>query len=241
MFQDIFPRFTRLHLTQKTDRPVAVTGLADRLETFYKKVCCHGIFPFFLGESLLWQRSGDEWMESLIDFEQETSSWSINGTNVPSWSWMAYKGEISYTTICTDGLTWNPILKLRYLDSRCTLLSPLVYFSPQCHIRLESSTECEIRDENENVCGWIRFDCENVRHIKSLRCISIAQGTACSREYTSTSPDTDLLAETFQYVLIVRRASRKVKDTQVHRRLGVGIVLGRCVLPVNKKHLVLVV
>jgi hypothetical protein len=158
MFRDLFVRYSRLELTERSDRPVAISGLEYRLEDLHRTRSLYGIVRRYLGESLLWQRSQDKWMEPLFDFRDKVSFWCIKGQRVPSWSWMAYTGEIGYISIPTDGLRWKTDTKFwvtgkKDLGSgsqmkgpyRFVLMAPLGRISSGC--RLEPvGRDCLIRD-----------------------------------------------------------------------------------------------
>ncbi|KAI9779871.1 MAG: hypothetical protein M1839_007184 [Geoglossum umbratile] len=245
IFQRIFANYTRLHLTVKTDRPVAIAGLEHRLETFYRTRSVYGIVQSFFLESLLWQRSRDRWMEPMFDFKKRVSSWSVGGYRVPSWSWMAYTGEIRYGSICTDGLSWKPDVRFNLIEyqrgdegdgllgksiyhapvSLCTLAAPLVRIRSGCLIQLCGDTDCEIRDVND-VVGWIRYDCMDDGNVKCMECISLAKGTTGWGEYACVSWDDKLLSGPFDYVLLLGPV-----ETEGYRRIGVGVILRRYLSP----------
>ena len=86
MLGDIFAHYSSLGITNLQDRPVAIQGLELRLARFYRTNSAYGILEYFLHRSLLWQRSGNTRMRPI----------SFKGKEVPSWSWMAYSGEIRY-------------------------------------------------------------------------------------------------------------------------------------------------
>lgn len=100
LFQELFERYSKLALTVDTDRPVAIRGLENRLMRVLKTKGKFGIFELHLRRSLLWERVRPSLQR--IDFskkkEQET---------VPSWSWMAYNGEIRYMGAPFEGMEWR--------------------------------------------------------------------------------------------------------------------------------------
>ncbi|KAH8896503.1 HET-domain-containing protein, partial [Thozetella sp. PMI_491] len=106
VFKDVFTRYSTLCLTQKTDRPVAMGGLEFRLATYFKTQSAFGIVKDFLGASLLWQRSGNEWMEPIFGFGPTDKPTSGKMVKPPSWSWMAYTGGIRYGTLGDEYLSW---------------------------------------------------------------------------------------------------------------------------------------
>lgn len=236
MIQSVFARYSRLDLTEKTDRPVAIAALESRLMSFYHTSSIYGIFRCFRGESLLWQRSSDDkWMEPLIDFKDKVSSWSIERKRVPSWSWMAYGGEIRFGSVCTDGLSWKADFEFYYASSRYILAAPLARISSGCRIALYDDTNCEIRDADEDMVGWIRYDCECEDSIERIGCISLAEGTAGWKEYACVSRDAELLPGSFNYVLLVISAGRRQGEVEAYRRLGVAVIQSTYLWPRGDK------
>lgn len=86
-FQSLFADYSDLDLTYKTDRPVAIDSLAWALAKAFNTNVRYGIFQHLPQRSLLWQRSQDIPLER-ISFAA--------GQALPSWSWMAYHGQIEY-------------------------------------------------------------------------------------------------------------------------------------------------
>lgn len=95
-FQDLYQQYSRLQFSRDEDRPFAIAGLEKRLQKAFGTKGGYGIFDDGSGgglfhRSLLWQRGEDEVSMVPILFPVERN------VNVPSWSWMAYKGGIGYT------------------------------------------------------------------------------------------------------------------------------------------------
>ncbi|KAK4235827.1 heterokaryon incompatibility protein-domain-containing protein [Achaetomium macrosporum] len=97
LFQQLFALYSRLALTEPTDRPLAIAGLESRLARTLKTSAVHGIFVRYLHRSLLWCRAGKRPLQR-IQFPP--------GRGVPTWSWMAYKGEIDYMQLPFSGMEW---------------------------------------------------------------------------------------------------------------------------------------
>ena len=93
--------YSKRHLTEKTDRCVAISGLEARIARARGCQSRYGIFGEFLHRNLLWQRSGREKMQR-IGYEPGI---------VPSWSWMAYYGGIQFMDIPFGEVDWNDKLQ----------------------------------------------------------------------------------------------------------------------------------
>jgi hypothetical protein len=100
-YQDLYKLYSRLQFSRDEDRPIAIAGLEKRLRQAFGTKGGFGIFDDgdkdergLFHRSILW-RHGDE-----PEFENslEPIDFSKRNLHVPSWSWMAYKGGIDYTT-----------------------------------------------------------------------------------------------------------------------------------------------
>jgi hypothetical protein len=93
-FQGLFKQYSRLRLTNEKDRPIAIAGLESRLRKAFECEGAYGIFDDWkwpgdglFHRSMLWRRGEEAGDEPLRLTE---------GSQVPSWSWMAYGGGIDY-------------------------------------------------------------------------------------------------------------------------------------------------
>ncbi|GAB1316952.1 hypothetical protein MFIFM68171_07162 [Madurella fahalii] len=105
LFQYLFTTYTGLGITEITDRPIAIAGLEERLaEVLDRSNVVHGVFEKFLHRSLLWRRHSGIPKMLRIRFR--------NGCRVPSWSWMAYDGEIENMPVPFSAVEWSRTIKL---------------------------------------------------------------------------------------------------------------------------------
>lgn len=105
----MYRMYSRLELTEPTDRPTAIAGLERRLAGAIGTSAHFGVFAHseLLHQSLLWRRSGDKLLEP-IKFK--------TGSIVPSWSWTAYQGAIDYLHVGVAGkktIRWNTGITIR--------------------------------------------------------------------------------------------------------------------------------
>jgi len=106
LYQDLYERFSALQITFPGDRPVAIKGLETRLIRTFGTTGGFGIFNIYLHRCLLWQRS-DKPLKRITSF---------HGPVVPSWSWMAYMGVISYLKAPYGSVDWEPDVISPYVD-----------------------------------------------------------------------------------------------------------------------------
>ncbi|KAI0469250.1 hypothetical protein F4859DRAFT_487482 [Xylaria cf. heliscus] len=103
--QSLYQAYSARKLTKQTDRPVAISGLQRRIgDTFQSKVA-HGIIYKYFQRSILW-RAREAYGMSRIIF--------ASNSVMPSWSWMAYTGEITYMKIPFGKVDWTNDLQNPY-------------------------------------------------------------------------------------------------------------------------------
>lgn len=106
-YQGLYRDYSQLGLSQAYDRPAAIEGLQQRL---LRTMAVKGGFGILyedkiqgtLPRSLLWHRGGATPSLSRIKFPESRVS-------VPSWSWMAYTGEIDYLSLDFGKIEWENI------------------------------------------------------------------------------------------------------------------------------------
>ncbi|KAH8704602.1 heterokaryon incompatibility protein-domain-containing protein [Phaeosphaeriaceae sp. PMI808] len=220
-FKYTFTKYTKLSLTEKEDRQVAIAGLEARLERFYGTISAYGILKKFFHESLFWHRAGDNglvWIEKLKD------------RSVPSWSWMAYIGEIGYIDLpisisdpCKDPQTNVRFTYGEFHPGKCALQARLAQVSWSSHINRNGCKNCEMLDSTKNLVGFTFCDEEHGKDgevteydIKGISCISIAKGAA---------PFEELGGGDVHFVILVSPVEETGQNNQrAHRRLGVAFI-----------------
>ena len=92
LYQDLYERYTTLGLSYPTDRPRAIAGLEKRLMDALRSAGGYGIFQSNFHRNLLWHRQRSKTTLKRIEFEPYQDK-------IPSWSWMAFEGEIRYMNV----------------------------------------------------------------------------------------------------------------------------------------------
>lgn len=111
LFQDLYSKYSHLELSHDTDRPVAIAGIEKNLVSSFKVQGGYGVLDDagsgLLWRSLLWQRAHDapNGLKRINFQSAEGDTTAI--MSIPSWSWMAYKGEIDYLDLPFDGVDWE--------------------------------------------------------------------------------------------------------------------------------------
>ncbi|KAF5560460.1 CAMK CAMK1 kinase [Fusarium napiforme] len=102
-YESLYRQYSNLDFTKIHDRPIAIAGLEQRLVNAFKTEGGYGVFNgAFFGRSLLWTRDTQRSDGlQLIDFPRDQKF------RVPTWSWTAYKGPITYFDIPFDHVRWT--------------------------------------------------------------------------------------------------------------------------------------
>ena len=106
LFVRLFEQYSRRDLTYPTDRPVAVLGLEKRFGQVFKTNWRYGILEKYIHRCLLWHRALHTRMKRIPTKPPHSK--------VPSWSWMAYTGEIAYMNIALEKVEWSETIQYPY-------------------------------------------------------------------------------------------------------------------------------
>ncbi|KAI5464982.1 heterokaryon incompatibility protein-domain-containing protein [Mariannaea sp. PMI_226] len=99
LYESLYRQYSSLEFTKASDRPIAIAGLEQRLIRAFGEHGGFGIFDRYFGRSLLWHRDGDAPMKA-IEFATQQY-------RVPTWSWMAYQGRITFMDVKFDTVQWE--------------------------------------------------------------------------------------------------------------------------------------
>jgi hypothetical protein len=122
LFQSLFADYSKLGLTEPTDRSVAIESLAVAMAEAVEIEVYYGIFRgrFFhrglsLNRSLLWQPAENAPLTQIA---------YPAGKEPPSWSWMAYHGPIQYLQIEFGYVEWDGSVRLVKVKTSDAATSP---------------------------------------------------------------------------------------------------------------------
>jgi len=107
LYESLYKTYSALDFTRAYDRPVGIAGLEQRLVRAFNIHGGYGVFdgPFF-GRSVLWKRdetvAGNREMRPIVFPPRDRRSFYV-----PTWSWMAYEGVISFMELPFDGVEWQ--------------------------------------------------------------------------------------------------------------------------------------
>ncbi|KAF4451825.1 serine threonine kinase [Fusarium albosuccineum] len=206
LFQNLFTMYSGLNFSHISDRSIAISGLERRLVTAFKSSGGYGIFDLYLERSLLWKRLEGSSL-TRINYPSDRS--------VPSWSWMAYNGRISYLDAPFDEINWtkdyeSPFKRTDGRDDKkyweASGANPIPVLKSNAARKLNPG-----KDQSD-ITDRITFDLTPGDPISTLRCIVIG------KEKTKASGNNGL-----HYVLIIGPSPSKQPGHCI--RVGVAVVL----------------
>jgi hypothetical protein len=210
LFQSLFVDYSDLHLTYATDRPVAIESLAKALAKALQTKVHYGIFECYLHRSLLWQ--------PVQNTLAQISYPAIKAP--PSWSWMAYHGQIQYLPITNGDVEWDRSVRLVEINASDStspedkgyVLEARVRRLRECEIKPEDAKRV-ILDEEDNEVRQLYFDTQ-----PEVRCAIIG------REKTRVEDGNRIY-----YVLFVTECAAPLGHGKF-RRVGIGSIQKRFIL-----------
>ena len=99
LLQWLFGLYSQCGLTFPSDRAVAIRGLEKRLGNAFRTRGQFGIFERYRHRCLLWE----------LPHENNTGNKRIAPLEgkIPSWSWMAFSGHVSYLEVPFENVEWS--------------------------------------------------------------------------------------------------------------------------------------
>lgn len=229
--QLIFALYTRLAFTTPTDRALGLAGLESRLASVLGTRCVFGIVDECLHRCLLWRRTRSATVGpgvGRIPYDEHTP--------VPSWSWMAYEGEIIFLKIHTDWVEWNTGLQLvvpengemmaGLKESRPVLRAQVLPFQRGCGLEKEGETSLFVyaNKRMSGESGWLMWDRRpgSKVDLDDYQVVVIGRRSMGSVEWLMPGSR----AKQRYYVLVVASVKGGGEGWE---RIGVGWVPGACI------------
>jgi hypothetical protein len=212
LFQSLFADYSKFGITKEEDRPVAIESLAKALANALETKVSYGIFERFLYRSLLWQPA-----------QNTLTQIPYNGKAPPSWSWMAYHGQIKYLQVGFGDVEWD--ISVRFVDA-LRFAKALRFVIPSNYVlkaRVRRLRDCKIKlegvifDEWDNEVGQLYFDTQPGNVLPEVRCAIMGREIGAedgNRKY---------------YVLFVTECAT-AWGREKFRRVGMGLIQKRFIL-----------
>ncbi|KAF4785891.1 hypothetical protein HER10_EVM0011151 [Colletotrichum scovillei] len=205
-FQTLYQMYSRLAFTVPSDRSIGIKGLEERLVKDFATKGGFGIFDEYLQRSLLWQKAPDASLDR-ISYPPDR--------RVPSWSWMAYQGQIAYLEAPFEHINWTKDIITPFNTDSGKKTHWEV--SEGSEIPLLRGVASRISLDDIELLKRVRFDESRPHTIDHLRCIVVG------REKTE-----GLTREPEHYVLVIARLSKEQGGR--YERVGVGRLLAEHIL-----------
>ncbi|KAI3326456.1 HET-domain-containing protein [Xylariaceae sp. AK1471] len=103
LYELLYKQYSTLHFTRSYDRPLAIAGLEQRLIRAFNTQGGYGVFARYFGRGLLWQRDVILTPHAMKPIQFPMSQ----QYKVPSWSWMAYEGAITFMDLPFREIEWE--------------------------------------------------------------------------------------------------------------------------------------
>jgi hypothetical protein len=233
-YQSLYTQYSRLGLSQDEDRPTAIRGLESRLVTAFQKtnpdfsgaygVLDDGPTGGLLHRSLLWRRGvrkGDPRVLNRIGFPS-------GHDGAPSWSWMSYRGGIDFIPVEGNTIEWHIVtLEPRPKRDSNTFASA----RPRTLVARARDFHTEVRERGDGSVSQLVFDLPGMTSGRTFKCVIIG-----SEKGEPMGGDEGARVH---FVLIVElataagRGTGAVRNLKAYRRIGAGLMPGRCILGLN--------
>ncbi|KAF4441595.1 hypothetical protein F53441_11999 [Fusarium austroafricanum] len=213
-YQDLYKTYSRLSFTHWEDRAVAMNGLEQRLASGFKCRGKLGILDEYLQaehrsllhRSLLWIRAVNRDSLQKITFPSHRQK-------VPTWSWMAFRGEIDYLKVPFNGVEWDSELRAPWqaTETRSTGRSQTLEMRATAYqLSLDKTTQ----DDAELI-----FNSRGQSQPSISHALCVIVGRAKGFVTSESRP---------HYVLLVRpTGSTGLKRIEACERVGAGSIPGR--------------
>ncbi|KAI1815225.1 HET-domain-containing protein [Poronia punctata] len=220
LYELLYKQYSRLKFTHAFDRPLAIAGLEQRLIRAFETQGGYGVFIRYFGRSLLWQRDIEATPHRMLPIKFPQAQ----RYPVPSWSWMAYEGAITFLDLPFGKVNWQdkeiqspwdrPNLDLTHRTS-----FPTIHTTHATSYWHTGNTDGNIglsataRDFSPSADTDIVYDGGPVRPTdRILKCVLVGQMKL------------DVAAERgTYYVLIIARSQEDQGDTR-YERVGAGVL-----------------
>ncbi|KAF4994555.1 hypothetical protein FDECE_13078 [Fusarium decemcellulare] len=219
LYESLYQQYSRLSFTKACDRPIAIAGLEQRLVSAFETHGGYGVFEGrFFGRSLLWKRDEAVTAEMKnIDFPK------CQKYLVPTWSWMAYEGAITFMDIPFSEVEWeherivDPGIRSPWTP-RTSSSSSYSWHTGNSTERVDLTAHARELANLDLAEKEIIYD-QGSRPPgdRDVRCVIVGRRRAGSKEAEIVNLD--------HYVLIVASREEYGGDG-VYERVGVGSLLG---------------
>ncbi|KAI0976973.1 heterokaryon incompatibility protein-domain-containing protein [Xylaria arbuscula] len=213
LYEHLYGQYSRLQFTRIYDRPLAIAGLEQRLIRAFDTQGGYGVFTRYFGRGLLWQRD-----TALSQAMKPIHFPKSQKYNVPSWSWMAYEGAITFMELPFGEIDWEET-ELRspwsthdlVLDSLSSLrnISNATWHTTKTKERIDLTVI--VRDFSSSADAHIIYDGGEWPKDRVVKCVVVGK----------RKMKVEANSRQIYYVLVVAQNKNAGHDTW-YERIGVG-------------------
>ncbi|KAI0146343.1 hypothetical protein GGR57DRAFT_516783 [Xylariaceae sp. FL1272] len=215
-FQNLYKTYSSLGFTQPQDRPIAMDGIQSRLLKAFGSRGGYGILDEdiktgqrgLLRRSLLWYRPHDMDLKP-IDFPHGKDS-----VPPPSWSWMAYTGDIDFLELNFGKIEWKEVQSPWSGDKGAT--APIIDTDNRWALLGKARTIIG-GAKAAALSGRLSYDVSESSQQDDIRCVVLGV------EHGGQNVDSRQ-----HYCMLVAPAEwRPLGTAQTYKRIGAGYMLGK--------------
>ncbi|KAI0142501.1 HET-domain-containing protein [Hypoxylon sp. NC0597] len=216
LFQALYEMYSKLAFTVPTDRSVGIIGLERRLAKTFQTRSDYGVLECYSGRSLIWKRKCPDKLER-IEYGDDCT--------VPSWSWMAYSGEISYVSAPFGGVSWNKDqIHIPFgEDGRLRNSTQTLAGKPEPMITAPV-TNVNMDAYGDEILQLLIFDEVAVDDPNTIRCVVLGN-------------DKEGDQDTRRYYVIAIQHCYEAYPKHVYKRVGAGSLLERHISTVSGEYI----
>ena len=159
-FVSLLEDYSRCNITKVSDRPIAISGLENRMS---KALFCESrfcTFERFFHRSLLWEATTGS---AKIDYKDP----------VPSWSWLLYSGGIGIYEGEYRGIFYELNCNISFNPNHTNVIGADLGVLCGCELELEDE-RCILQSATEGPMGLVRFDVKGPKNLDNLHCVVVA-------------------------------------------------------------------
>ncbi|KAI0906731.1 heterokaryon incompatibility protein-domain-containing protein [Ustulina deusta] len=218
LYEHFYKQYSRLEFTKIYDRPLAIAGLEQRLIRAFETEGGYGVFARYFRRGLLWQRDVNLEPQAMkpIQFPESQKY------QVPSWSWMAYEGAITFMDLPFGEIDWEEKEVLSPWSHPSTALTSSRHSNNSSNTTWHTANAKEridltvvARDFLVSAGGCITYDSGERPKDRVVKCVVVG------RRKTETNTDNKWI----HYVLVVAQKRNATHDAE-YERIGVGSLPG---------------
>ncbi|KAI0539607.1 HET-domain-containing protein [Xylaria digitata] len=218
LYELLYKQYSTLQFTRSYDRPLAIAGLEQRLIRAFNTEGGYGVFARYFRRGILWQRDVDLAPQAMKPIQFPKSQ----KYKIPSWSWMAYEGAITFMDLPFREIEWeekevqspwNPSSPVLSSSSRSNHGSNVAWYTTNTREKIDLTVVA--RDFSASADNYIVYDRGEKPTDQVVKCVVVG------RRKMKAEVD----GRRIHYVLVVAQKRGAGHDAG-YERIGAGFLPG---------------